>query len=329
MTIALAPRHTDLLPNAERWSTMLQMAGELVKSGLLPNAIKTPAAALAIIQTGMELGLPPMYALRKISVINGRPVVEAEVMLAMIYRDHGDNAVLFDETSAERCVVRYKRRGWEKYQRFSWTIDEAQKAGLLGKDVWKQYPPAMLRARCISAMARAGFPDTIGGLYVHEEVGGEVEVRDGEIVPLDRPQAVVSMVERTVPAPLAADHYNRLWHGTVKGTRFADDETRHAFVASFSEGRFNSLTAYLATATDEQADALISAIEARVTLEAEYSRLAALAVARGHRDAAKIKTKLAQDLSDDLLAGSVAALGAWEAKLPAAAAVDDDGDEPF
>jgi len=195
MTTALAQRQ-DLLPDASKLKTMMELAGQLVQSGLLPSAIKSPAAALAIIQKGQELGIPPMYALSNIGIINGKPVVGAEVMLAMIYRDHGDQAMQFQETSAERCVVVYKRKNWTQAKQFAWTIEEAKQAGLTGKGgPWSQYPPAMLRARCISAVARAAFPDSIGGMYTPEELGAEVTVTaEGEIEVIQPTTPVVTIV---------------------------------------------------------------------------------------------------------------------------------------
>jgi hypothetical protein len=196
MTTALAERHA-LLPSATTLETMMQMAETLVASGMLPSAIKTPAAALAVMQKGSELGIPPMYALSNISVINGRPVTGAELMLALIYRDHGDHAIVFEETGAEGCTVLYKRRSWSEARRFTWGIEDARRAGLLNKEgTWRQYAPAMYRHRCISAVARMAFPDTIGGLYTHEELGAEVTVNEeGEVVPVDAPAPVVSLVE--------------------------------------------------------------------------------------------------------------------------------------
>jgi hypothetical protein len=312
---------------------MMEMAEQLVRSGLLPSSIKTPAAALAIIQTGQELGLPPMYALRKISIISGRPVVEAEVMLAMVYRDHGDNAVLFEETNDQRCVLKYKRRGWKEYRPFSFTIEDAKTAGLLSKDTWRQYPGAMLRARCISAMARVGFPDTLGGLYTHEELGAAVEMVDGEIVPTSHPVAPVNLVRptaETVERHRAEDH-NAAWHVAVRGTRFADDDVRHAYVGAFTNGRIKSLSSYLEQANEEQADALVESVKDRIALEQEYTRLAALAVEKGHKDATKIRERPAADLTDAILERSVAVLQVWEQKLPTPVApvAVDDGDEPF
>lgn len=189
-TTALAQRQ-DILPDAQSWKTMMEMARELVASGLLPKGIDKPAAALAVIQKGREIGIPPMYALSNIGIINGRPVVGAEVMLAMVYRDHGDQAIQFEETSSERCAVTYKRKSWAQAKSFEWTIEDAKKANLTGKGgPWAQYPAAMLRARCISAVARLAFPDSLGGMYTPEELGAEVTVTDDgaiEVVPQPAP----------------------------------------------------------------------------------------------------------------------------------------------
>jgi hypothetical protein len=56
-------------------------------------------------------------------------------------------------------------------------------------------------------------------------------------------------------------------------------------------------------------------IKARYAACAEYDRLVALAVERGYRYAAKVKAKLAKDLSDAELEGSIRVLAKWEASL--------------
>lgn len=171
-----------LLPSAERLQTMLTVSENLHKSGLLPQHIKTPQAAFAIIQKGLELGIPPMHALSNIVCIQGKPTCNSELMLALIYRDHGDGAIQFRETSATRCTIQYLRRNWTTALFYDFTIEDAKRAGLGGQQ-WQRYPAAMLRARCISAVARLAFPDSIGGMYTPEELGAAVTVQDdGEIV---------------------------------------------------------------------------------------------------------------------------------------------------
>lgn len=177
-----------LLPEANDWAVMLQMADVLFKSGMLPQHIKSPQAAVAIIQKGRELGIPPMQSMSGIACIQGKPTAGAELMLALIYRDHGDEAMIFDETTNERCTLSYKRRAWRERKTFTFTLDDAKKAGLLTNQTWQKYPAAMLRARCISATARLAFPDSIGGMYTAEELGAAVSVdSDGVITVHDVP----------------------------------------------------------------------------------------------------------------------------------------------
>jgi hypothetical protein len=173
----------SLLPSVEEWQTMTQMAEALVASGLLPKHITTWQAALAVMQRGRELGVPPMYALSNILHLQGKPTANSELMLALIYRDHGDGAVIFTHTDETRCEVSYKRRGWTSRQRYAFTLEDAKRAGLLNNPSWLKYPAAMLRARSISAVARMAFPDSIGGMYTPEELGAEVEVdAEGQLV---------------------------------------------------------------------------------------------------------------------------------------------------
>lgn len=185
-TMALRP------VDGSEWAVMRDQATVLVRTGFLPEAIKTPEQAVAIMLKGREIAIPPMYALANIVVIKGKPTCSAELMLALIYRDHGDEAAEFPESTAKRCTISYKRKAWTKRLSYSFTLEDAQTAGLVQKGTWSQFPAAMLRARCISAVARMAFPDSIGGMYTPEELGAAVAVNDqGEIniVPEPAPSA--------------------------------------------------------------------------------------------------------------------------------------------
>jgi hypothetical protein len=166
--------------DTNQWEVMKQQAKMLVNTGFLPDAIKTPEQAVAIMLTGRELGLPTMYALNNIAVIKGKPAANAAVMLSLIYRDHGDDAAKWDDdaTNDKVATLLYKRRTWTEYKRHTFTIEDARTAGLAGNATWKLYPGAMLRARCISAVARMAFPDSIGGMYTPEELGMQIVAED-------------------------------------------------------------------------------------------------------------------------------------------------------
>jgi len=177
-----------------------QQAGMLVKTGFLPDSIKTPEQAIAIMMKGRELGIPSMYALSNIVIIKGKPTCNSELMLALIYRDHGDAAMKIIESNHQICKIAYKRSQWPTHQVNHFSVEDAQRAGLMTTDTWKKYTAAMLRARCISAVARMAFPDSIAGMYTPEELGADVEVTDdGEYqvvttAPVQQPTAIATVL---------------------------------------------------------------------------------------------------------------------------------------
>ena len=53
------------------------------------------------------------------------------------------------------------------------TMEDAKRAGLLGKTSWQRYPEDMLFARALSRGARRFCPDALGGaIYTPEELEG-------------------------------------------------------------------------------------------------------------------------------------------------------------
>lgn len=168
---------------ARHMNSLMELGATLLRSGLLPESIKKPETAVAIIIKGLELGEQPMYALSNIVIVNGKPSISAEMMLARIYRTHGKRAIRVKASEDAHCTVEYRLDGWPDIQSYTFTIQDAQRAGLTGKQVWKQYPAAMLRARCISAVARMAFPECIAGMYVPGELGEPTTVTDdGEVL---------------------------------------------------------------------------------------------------------------------------------------------------
>lgn len=162
----------ELIPQMNDFTVLKEVAHMALKSGFLPTSIKTIEQAVIIALKGRELGLPPMNSFAGISVINGRPAISSELMLSLIYRKYPRADISFKETNDKQCVIDATREGGKPNQ-FIFTMDDARRAGLCNKTPWVQYPAAMLRARCISAMARALFPECLmGASYTPEELEG-------------------------------------------------------------------------------------------------------------------------------------------------------------
>lgn len=143
----------------------------LAKSALLPAELRGKQAdILATILTGAELGLAPMQSLRGIQIIKGKPTLSADTMGALCKR-RGDICEYLNlkESTPERVTYETKRKG-EAITTMSFTMADAQRAGLAGSDTYKKFPAAMLRARCLSALCRAVYPDLCLGLYDPDEL---------------------------------------------------------------------------------------------------------------------------------------------------------------
>jgi hypothetical protein len=151
------------------------LAKLLVASGLLGRNIVRPEQAFTIIATGRELGLTAMQSLRSIHIIEGKPTLSAD-LIAALCKSRPDVCQYFQMVESTDKVARYEthRKGDPKPTTMSFSIEDAQRAGVTGKDNWKKYPAAMLRARCITALARAVYPDLAMGLY--DSDSEEVEV---------------------------------------------------------------------------------------------------------------------------------------------------------
>ena len=166
----------------------LAVARTLVASRLLPKSVGTPEAAFAIIMTGREMGLTAMQALRSIHVIEGKPTMSADLMLALVKRSNVCQYFRLVESTAEIATYECLRTGEPAPTRMSFALEEAKAAGLVGKDNWRKYPAAMLRARCIAALARAVFPDVMLGVYETDE-----------LAPAPSSAPVVAVVEQPGP----------------------------------------------------------------------------------------------------------------------------------
>lgn len=265
-----------LLPSPEQLQTLQHFGEMYVKSGLLPDGIKTWQAVAVIIQHGMDLGIPISTAIQKISVIKGKPVCEASLMASLIYRDHGDDALRVVESTEERATYAYKRRSWSEYSQFTYTIQDAQKAGLLNKPgpgggpgTWKLYPKDMLRARCLAQIAHMQFQDTIGGLYLQDELDHLRPAAVGGTVTPISPAAAASIQQREVieAEPLDPINWEQLAIAAVS-TEQSYEEAKE---------KFGSLVVLAGQRRDPQGFAvLIARAPSLATAEYVYNRAHAI-----------------------------------------------------
>lgn len=179
--LAVVGKNTEIsMPTSNEWAIMREQATMLVATNFLPQSIKTPEQAIAIMLQGRELGIPTMAALGTINVISGKPTVSPQLMLAMIERSGQlENLTIDDTTDPVTCTM--KRRGRTAYtSRFG--TKEATELGLIGKDNYKKQAVTMFKWRAVAACARVVFPDVVLGLYTPDEMGANMDGETGEII---------------------------------------------------------------------------------------------------------------------------------------------------
>lgn len=168
-------------PNAEDWRVITEQSQMLIKTGFLPQSIKTPEQAVAIILQGRELGIPTMAALGTINVIQGKPTVSPQLMLALINRSGQlEDIKIQGDSGGVSCTM--KRRGRTAHTEF-FGKTQAADMQLGGKDNYKKQAATMYRWRAVAACARTVFPDVILGLYTPDEMGAENVNESGELIP--------------------------------------------------------------------------------------------------------------------------------------------------
>lgn len=126
------------------------------------------AGIMSILLLARELNVPSMQALSGgIWNIQGKVEMSARMMNMKIRQAGHKLKVACD---SRHCKITGIRSDTGEEMTVEFTMDDATKAGLTGKAVWKQNPDDMLFARCLSKLARRLFPDVIGNCYVEGEI---------------------------------------------------------------------------------------------------------------------------------------------------------------
>ncbi len=168
-------RLDDSLFSKELAPHYMQLSKQLASSELVPKSFRGKPQDLFICWAmGYQVGLTPEQSMQCIAVINGKPAMWGDDMLAlcMAHKDFEDiieEPMMKDDTViGYMCTVKRKGRA-DKSNPF--TLEMAKKAGLLSKGgVWSQYPERMLKLRARGFSLRDAFPDALKGIKPREEV---------------------------------------------------------------------------------------------------------------------------------------------------------------
>jgi len=191
----------------------LERAAEyVVKSRLFGVDRKEQAVALMLL--AQAEGLHPMRAIQEYHIIQGRPAMRADAMLARFLQAGGK--VTWHKLTDTEVSATFEHPQGGKVT-ITWTWDMAKRAGLTEKknrdgspNNWQKYPRQMLRSRVVSEGVRTVFPGVATGIYTPEEVADfepakpvqvEAEVIEAEVVE-PRSELAQRGPERITPAQL-------------------------------------------------------------------------------------------------------------------------------
>ena len=157
---------TQNLPTLFSMTDLEKMAVSMVKSRLF--GVESVEQAVTLMLVAQAEGLHPASAARDYHVIKGRPAMKADAMLARFQQ--GGGIVEWHDYTDTKVSGAFRHPNSPKPVMIEWTIEMAKRIGLTGKDNWRNYPRAMLRARVISEGVRTCAPGIAVGIYTPEEI---------------------------------------------------------------------------------------------------------------------------------------------------------------
>ena len=193
--LALASQGSAFDLSPRNFEQALTFSNYLADSDMVPKDFKgRPGNCLIAIQWGAELGLKPLQALQNLAIINGRPALWGDAVIALVRSSPLCEFVIETDDGAV-ATCRVKRRG-EPEQARTFGVEDARLAGLLGKTgPWTQYPKRMRQLRARAFALRDVFPDVLRGLPVAEEIMD---------MPAERHMGAAEEVRPAIQAPPAA-----------------------------------------------------------------------------------------------------------------------------
>lgn len=198
----------ELLPAPKSTAEAMELAKTLASSQLIPKAFQQrPGDVFVAMMWSHSLGIPIVQGLQGIAVINGKPSLYGDALLA-VCMGSGQMADI-EETvtgSADNLTATCKvtRRGKPTPVVSTFSMADARAAGLLGKPgPWKQYTSRMLKMRARAFALRDAFPDVLSGIASAEEMQ-DVEGTATEKATENVAEQVAKMPRRRSKLPVQA-----------------------------------------------------------------------------------------------------------------------------
>jgi hypothetical protein len=143
------------------------------ESGLFAE-VKSEAQAIVKIMAGREMGIQPFASMQGLDIIQGK-VVEKPILIASKIKSSNKYDYRIIATNDNECTIEFYENK-ERVGSHTFTLEDAKRMGLAGKDNYKKYPREMLYNRCMSSGARMYCPDVFKfPVYDAQEIEQEPE----------------------------------------------------------------------------------------------------------------------------------------------------------
>ncbi len=243
-----------------------KMALAVAKSNLF--GVKTPEQAMALMLIAQAEGMHPAIAARDYHIIQGRPSLKADAMLARFQSAGGK--VEWQEYTDAKVVGVFSHPSGGSIS-VEWSMDMANKAGLTKNPTWRQYPRQMLRARCISEGIRTVFPGVVSGFYTPEEVQ-DFAPEEKDVTPSTAPTPAA----KPTPMPEAIKASKEKLKAAAKPKPAVIEGTATNISGDANEGNLNDVGAFDKPADDVTKGKIVHAFSqigfTLPALEKEYAK---------------------------------------------------------
>ena len=198
----------ELLPAPKSTAEAMELAKTLASSQLIPKAFQQrPGDVFVAMMWSHSLGIPIVQGLQGIAVINGKPSLYGDALLA-VCMGSGQMADIEETVTGNAdnltATCKVTRRGKPTPVVSTFSIADARAAGLLGKPgPWKQYTSRMLTLRARAFALRDAFPDVLSGIASAEEMQ-DVEGTATEKATENVAEQVAKMPRRRSKLPVQA-----------------------------------------------------------------------------------------------------------------------------
>ena len=115
-------------------------------------------------------------------MLKNKPSLNADAMAGVVRRSGKCRFMLITSWDDEHCTYQCARHDEPEsiVHTFTYTINMAKAQGLTRNRNWQQMPMQMLRARALTMMLRAVYPDAVSGMYSPDEMADNMSINDDE-----------------------------------------------------------------------------------------------------------------------------------------------------